>query len=187
MGAPADATPAQLSDAAFARGLQLPAAAAERFVENALSDEAARVALADAGCRELQQQLRTRVAPPQVTEATMPQRGETAGSGALPGPQPGMATQELQPAQLEAVVEQEEAAMEEDGGKGDSSGGANKRGRKQKDGSDEEKKKERRKYKSEKQAEYRQRDKAAKESAKEKDTTDELDASDILRDLRNYR
>eukprot|EP00966_Prymnesium_polylepis_P310271 7168651-Prymnesium_polylepis.1 len=116
MGALADATPAQLSDAAFARGLQLPTAAAERLVENALSDEAARVALADAGYRELQQQLRTRVAPPQVTEATMPQRGETAGSGVLPGPQPGMAAQELQPAQLEAVAEEEEEEGEQEQG-----------------------------------------------------------------------
>ena len=127
LAAPADTTPAQLSDTALARGLQLPPAAAERFVETALSDEAARLALAEAGYRELQQQLRTRVAPPQVREVTMPQRGETVGSGVLPGPHPGMAVQELRPAQLAAVAEVEEEGMAE----GEGEGGAEPQARKQ--------------------------------------------------------
>jgi len=118
LGAPAGATPAQLSDVAFARGLQLTPAAAERFVETALADEAARVALEEAGYRELQQQSRIRVAPPQVREATMPQRGQTVGGSALPGPQPGMLQQELQPAQLEPVAEDEMEDAASDGGEG---------------------------------------------------------------------
>ena len=64
-------------DCAFQRGLHLTSAGAERFAAAAEVDEAARLALEEAGYRELQQQLRTRVAPPAVAAGTMP---------ALPGP-----------------------------------------------------------------------------------------------------
>ena len=68
--------------------------------------------LEEAGYRELQQQLRTRVAPPRTTEATLPARGQQVGGDALPGPQPGMAAQALEPAELEAR-EAEDAAMDD--------------------------------------------------------------------------
>lgn len=105
LGAPADATGEQLSELAHDRGLQLTPAAAEKFVETSLADERARVALEEAGYRELQAQLRVHVPPPQVRDAALPQLGQTVGGDALPGPQPGMQTQELEPAELEPMEE----------------------------------------------------------------------------------
>ena len=115
--ASADATPVQLSDMAFQRGLHLAPAAAERFREEADSDERARLALTEAGYRELQQTLRTRVQPPQVTEAVAPQLAQTIGGDALPGPHPGMDAQVMQPAELEPMEEpmEEEADGNEAG------------------------------------------------------------------------
>lgn len=123
LGTPADATGQQLSDAAFARGLHVSPAAAERFVTTVTADEAARTALAAAGYRELQQQLRTRVPPPAVMEAPRPQLGQPVGGDELPGPQPGMALQLVEAPQLEAMAD--EAPAEgggSDGGEGEGGG-----------------------------------------------------------------
>lgn len=67
--APHNSTGQELSDIAFERRLQLSAAAAtERWAEMREKDEAVRLQLALTNYRELQQQLRVRVAPPAVTE-----------------------------------------------------------------------------------------------------------------------
>ena len=123
LSAPRDSTGQVLSDVAFKRGLHLPAAAAERWAEMREKDEAVRLELALTNYRELQQQLRTRVAPPLVMEATAPQRTQRTrvGTLALPGPHPGMATQRVAAAQLEAM-EEEEGGSGEDGG-GEDGGG----------------------------------------------------------------
>ena len=86
-----------LSDLAFVCGLHLPTRAAGSFGESALADEQARQQLNHAGYADLQQQLRVRA--PARPAATMPVRGETLGTGELPGPQPAMGG-----AMLEQVV-----------------------------------------------------------------------------------
>ena len=60
----------------------------------------ARLELATANYMELQQYLRTHTQPPEVTEASLPQRQQNVrlGSMALLGPHPSMAAQRLQPA-----------------------------------------------------------------------------------------
>ena len=127
LGAAADSSPAQLADAAFQRGLHLTSAGAERFAAAAEVDEAARLALEEAGYRELQQQLRTRVAPPAVAAGTMPPLPTATVAGAtaaLLGPLPGAAApMELEPAQLE-VTEEEEGVTDGDGGIADGGEGS---------------------------------------------------------------
>ena len=109
LAAPHDATATELSSTAFERGLLMAPARAESLVETIEADEAARVALEEAGYRELQQQLRTRVAPPAVAEATLPQRGDDVqGGAALPGPQPGMAPQVVEAAELDEMEDGED-------------------------------------------------------------------------------
>ena len=121
--APTDATPGQLSGAAFARGLHLAPSAAERFVETITLDEAARSMLEAAGLRPLQQELRKRVPPPAVTEGTLPQPGTTVGGDALLGPQPGMGMVEVEAAALEQLEEEQADDDDDDDGGGGGGGG----------------------------------------------------------------
>jgi hypothetical protein len=92
--------PEALSTIAFERGLHLPRAEARSFGEELLKDEAARKRLEEAGYKELQQQLRVRA--PARPAAVLPERGETLGTMALPGPQPAMREMEVEPAVLPA-------------------------------------------------------------------------------------
>ena len=141
---PRDATPAQLSDTAFARGLHLPPSRAEKLAAEAAAEERARLALEEANYRRLQQQLRTRVEPPALREAPPPQLAQAVGGDELPGPLPGMATQAVEPAQLSDGNDADEGpelaaaggsdgeeaaggeAMEDDGG-GDGGGSGGRR------------------------------------------------------------
>ena len=88
----------------------------------------ARLALEEANYRRLQQQLRTRIEPPPVMEAPPPLHGQTVGSDALPGPQPGMAVQEVEAAQLSGgedanAPELAEEGGSDGGGEGEAAGG----------------------------------------------------------------
>ena len=88
-----------VSAVALARGLHLPAATASKFGEAVLADQRAWEVVEEAGYFELLEQLRTRaeLRPP----ATLPERGMTIGSTALPAPQPALA----------AAVQMEQVAL----------------------------------------------------------------------------
>ena len=72
--------------------------------------------LEEANYRRLQQQLRTRIEPPQVMEAPPPLLGQMVGGDELPGPQPGMVVQEVEAAQLSDGEDPEGAELAEEGG-----------------------------------------------------------------------
>ena len=78
-----------VSALALGRGLHVPAAMASKFGEAVLADERAWQVVEAAGYRALLQRLHTRaeVRP----TATLPERGATIGSMALPAPQPALA------------------------------------------------------------------------------------------------
>ena len=110
---PRDATPEQLSDVAFARGLHLPANKAEKLAAVAAEEERALLSLEEANYHRLQQQLRTRIEPPPVTEAPLLLCGQTVGSDELPGPHAGMHVQAIEAAQLSSGEDQEEEEEEQ--------------------------------------------------------------------------
>ncbi len=118
----AGVTAEQLNEVAWTRGLHLPTANAERWMEEVTTDEAARVMLNDEGYAGLQQQLRTRVDPPAVMEATVPPVGQANGADDLPGPQPGMGMQVVEAAQLEPMEEEEGGEAAADGDFDDNDG-----------------------------------------------------------------
>ena len=93
-----------LSAVAFGRGLRLPLQDAAAFVEKLAADEAALQMLEERGYRGLKQQLFSRAPARPTADAPLPCPAvpQTVGTLALPGPQPGMAPQVIQPVQLPA-------------------------------------------------------------------------------------
>ena len=108
LNAPASSSAEALSRLALERQLHLSGKAASSFEADIEREEAARLALEEAGYKALQQELRTRAAD-RRPDATLAALGPPLrrGSGALPGPLPGMAAQLQRPAMLAALEEDE--------------------------------------------------------------------------------